>query len=605
MISGPFDIPQLAAGEDLGFRRLEVKPLRRDQRRTFAARVSDGASTASANLEFRLGSTPVTVQRRLSDLALQAAEVGGTACEDEGAFQSLVVQAAGVASFGDFILMLRYLVFYFEDRRQLVWDPSAQRQLLRILFLPADLAQSWAAKERSIVENDSTMRNFRAVVGRAERLLAQAVEKTSDAPDLRAELETLERLQEPDHLRLTELEALTSGLERNRQDARLSHLRAKQEKEARLRALENARLLAIDARFPGQLEVGLYVLTHLLSEDKCLVCGESAPQSARQYAARLDDGHCVVCDTPLAESRDVPEPREVADRRVVLAEEYLKTAERTLAATTHELESAQVAFDSHIEEMTELSADVAARSARLERISKALPPSEAALQKQRLDLAAIRSQLEAMKSGLDEERSAFRDFVEECSDQLLSSSEAIVDTFSELAGGFLSECVLLTWRSHPERIGQGGEAIPFPVFELNMSGSDFLDPIRRTGPDDVSESQREFIDLSFRMALMRAAGSGASSLVVDAPESSLDAVFARRAGETLEKFGSEGRSTILVTSNLLDGNLLPALIEGIQATAEKGRRLIDLFEIAQPTAALQAERAEYDGLRSKIFGSLS
>ena len=138
-----------------------------------------------------------------------------------------------------------------------------------------------------------------------------------------------------------------------------------------------------------------------------------------------------------------------------------------------------------------------------------------------------------------------------------------------------------------------------------MTGSDFVEPTRRTKPGDVSESQREFIDLSFRMALMRAAGSGSTSLVVDAPESSLDAVFARRAGEALTTFGLAGGSTVLVTSNLLEGSLVPTLIDGIARTAERGERVIDLFDLAQPTAALKVERAAYDELRSSILAPLS
>ncbi len=605
MVSGPFDIPKLPAGDDLGFRRLDVKQIRRDQRKTFAARVADGAANATAHLELTLGSTSVTVQRRLSDLALMTAKVGAVVCRDDQTFQARVAQAAGLASFGDFILMLRYLVFYFEERRQLVWDPSAQRQLLRILFLPADLAHEWAAKERSIIENDSSMRNFRAVVGKAEKTLAQAIEKEDHAVDLRAELEALEKLQEPDRLRLEELEGLTSALERSRQEARLAHLHAQQEREARFRALEHARLVAIDSRFPRHVEVGTYVLNHLLSEDKCLVCGKRAPKSARRYASRLASDHCVVCDSPLTNSDNVIESREVADKRVSVAVEHLKKADQELDAAAQTLDEAKKIFDQHIADMTQLTSDIASRSVRLEQITAALPPSEEALRKQRLDLASIRSQLETMKSELARERAAFRRFVEQCRAQLLSSSEAIVEVFTELAGSFLTERVSLTWKSRAESVGQGGEAIPFPVFELDMSGSDFLEPKRRGGPDSVSESQREFIDLSFRMALMRAAGSGAASLVIDAPESSLDAVFAKRAGETLNKFASEGPSTILVTSNLLEGNLLPTLIEGLAGTRERGQRLIDLFEIARPTAAIEAERDNYDRLRSSILRSLT
>ena len=138
-----------------------------------------------------------------------------------------------------------------------------------------------------------------------------------------------------------------------------------------------------------------------------------------------------------------------------------------------------------------------------------------------------------------------------------------------------------------------------------MSGSDFVQTVRRAGPDDVSESQREFIDLSFRMALMTSAGSSASGLVVDTPESSLDAVFAKRAGDTLVRFGERDGNIVIVTSNLIEGSLLPTLIDGLSSTAEKAGRLVDLFEVAHPTAAVSSNQDEYDALRQRLFAPLS
>ena len=605
MIAGPFDIPQLRAGDELGFKRLEAKAIQQHQRNMFAARVSDRATSATARLDLNLGSTPVTIERWLSNLDLRAAQVGDTACENEQDFQKLVIKAAHVGSFGDFILMLRYLVFYFEDRRQLVWDPSAQRQLLRILFLPPDLAQSWTAKERLILENDSQMRNLQAVVGKEEKLLTQALAKSSDTPSLRAELQTLEALQEPDQNRLEELEGLTNELDRRRQDARLVNLRAKQDRETRYRAFERAKLLAIDTRFPGKLESGRYMLTHLLSENNCLVCGSHAPETAQDYADRLAADHCVVCDTPLSRSDQIVETREMADKRVSNAERLLKAADRELVASIGDREAAETEFDQHTTEMTQLRSEIARRSVRLSEIIELLPPSEAALRNQRKDLAAIRSRLETMKSDLARKRVAFRAFVEQCTDDLLASSEAIVEAFTDFASYFLAEQISFTWTSRSATVGQGGEAIPFPAFELNMSGSDFVETVRRTGPDDVSESQREFIDLSFRMALMKTAGSSAAALVIDTPESSLDAVFAKRAGETLVKFSEADGNTVLVTSNLVEGSLLPTLINCLAATPEKRQRLIDLFDVAHPTAAVTSNQADYDELRGKLFEPLS
>lgn len=605
MLAGPFDIPQLGAGDELGFRRLAAAPVSAPQRAMFAARVADRAANATARLEYALGQTTVVVERQLDTLALRSATVGGTVCESEEALQRLVAEHADLGSFGDFILMLRYLVFYFEDRRQLVWDASAQRQLLRMLFLPPDVALRWTDMERSILQNDSRMRNFQAVVGKEEKLLAKSLAKASDAVELRAELQALEALQEPARERLEDLEKLTDELDKRRQDARLANLRAKQERESRFRALEHAKLVAIEARFPGRLETGRYMIAHLMSEQDCLVCGSHAPEAASIYTHRLENGRCVVCDSDLTKSEHIVEARNVADERVAKSERLLEATDRELTGSTRDRETAETDFDRHTAEMILLRSEIATRSARLSQIVDLLPPDEASLHQQRTELAAIRGRLESMKAELAAERATFRYFVEKCTDALLSSSTDIVAAFEQFAGKFLSERVSLTWTSRPAAVGQGGEAIPFPAFELNMTGSDFSDTVRRAGPDDVSESQREFIDLAFRMSLMKMSGGGASSLVIDTPESSLDAVFAKRAGETLIRFGDDAGNTVLVTSNLIEGSLLPTLIGGIAKTPEKGERLIDLFEVAKPTAAVVADWAEYDALRQKLFEPLS
>ena len=81
-------------------------------------------------------------------------------------------------------------------------------------------------------------------------------------------------------------------------------------------------------------------------------------------------------------------------------------------------------------------------------------------------------------------------------------------------------------------------------------------------------------------------------------------MFAKRAGETLIAFSEGDGNTVVVTSNLIEGNLLPSLIKSIGSTEEKRQRLVDLFEIARPTAAVRAERREYDRLRDTLFGAL-
>lgn len=605
LLVGPYDIPSLSAGDELGFRRLAATGISSPARGLFAARVGDRAATAMATLEFRIGSVTFVVTRRVRDLTLASASANGEEIQDDAALQEAIVAAASLGSFGDFILMLRYLVFYFEDRRQLVWDASAQRQLLRMLFLPADVAMQWTAMERAILERDSRVRNFQAVMGREERTLANNLAKASEASGLRAELQALDQLQEQARVQLDDLEPLTEALDARRQEARLNHLQTKQAREAKFRALEHAKLLAIEARFPGRSETGRYMVAHLMSENDCLVCGSHAVDAARVYAERLSAGHCVVCDTDLSKSVRVVETRDLADERMARAQRMLTQVDAELAAATREREEAEQEFDAHSLAITRLRAEIAGRSARLTQIVQMLPPDEATIRNQRSELASIRNHLDEMKRELASERAAFGAFVADCTQALLGSSAEIVAAFEQYAGEFLSERVSLTWTMRSSPVGQSGEAIPFPAFELNMTGSDFGEAVRRAGPGDVSESQREFIDLAFRMALMKAAGEESAALIVDTPESSLDAVFAKRAGQVLLRFSQDRENRVLVTSNLIEGSLLPTLVAGLAETPERGERLVDLFEVAKPTAAVIGDKPEYDELRSRLFRALT
>jgi hypothetical protein len=107
------------------------------------------------------------------------------------------------------------------------------------------------------------------------------------------------------------------------------------------------------------------------------------------------------------------------------------------------------------------------------------------------------------------------------------------------------------------------------------------------------------------MALMRVVGSGSQgSLVIDAPESSLDAVFSPRAAEVLSRFAAAGSDNrLIVASNIVEGGLLPTLLEKAAPVAERDRRVVDLLAIATPTAAIQQNRDDYENARDKLLAT--
>lgn len=605
MLTGPTDIPGLAGRADLGSANLMPTKLRGSAKATFANRVFDGARNAKARLKFTLGENDIVVERRLSDLSLLRFEVDGQerSTDETESFQAEIAHLVGVWSFGDWILLLRHIVFYFEDRRALIWDPSAQRQLLRFLFLPPETARKWTEDERVILEMDSRSRNLHAVVYREAKALSETELKVKTLGDVREELRVLEELQAVDIEQREELDDSFVEIEARRQAARLRHLKAEQERETRYREMERAKLTAVEARFPKHSDTARYILGQLFTEAECLVCGNHVPDARADLEIRIEHDRCVVCGTELGKPEAHVPAAKVADRRVKKAVAALETIESDQTEARRQLDDLEAEYASFVQEVAQLNASIAERSARIDHLVRRLPPDEAEVHKQRSELAAWRSRVETLRSDLIEKRQEFRAFVDEESRTMVAQSGDIKVSFEHHAKGFLLEQCDLVWSPRKARVGQTGEFIEYPAFELDMTGTNFPSPVRRTDPEQVSESQREFIDLAFRMSLMEVAGTGSvGSLVIDAPESSLDAVFVTRAADVLARFAKpKWGNRLVITSNLIEGNLIPELLKRSSTRGSRRSRLVDLFTIAEPTAAVRKLRSQYQKIMDDLL----
>jgi hypothetical protein len=601
MCTGPFDIPGLAGSSELGTRSLEARKLSRSDCRLFAARVVDGAATATACLEMTLGTARVAVTRSLGSLDVTELSVDGDARPaSDNAFQDLILEHAGLSSFGDWILILQHLTFYFENRRALVWDASAQRQILRILFLPHSTGLEWRRREREIVQRDSQMRNLQNALTREARDLTEVADLVDNRGVLRDELRVLEKLQAVDEARLASLDDQVLTEESARQAARLAALKAEADHEAAYRDLERRQLLAIGSAFPTTDDTSRYILGTLLSEDTCLACGNVATIAAAALRERQHDSRCVVCDTPIVPPEGTS---SLTSRSISRATALLERAATQLDASNAERLAAEQAFDALIQEIQTLNTSTAQRAAHLDEIIKRLPPAEVELHQRRDELASLRGRVEHMKSELADQRSAFSDFIKGVNRSIARHKTQVQETFTGFADGFLLEMCTLVWSPRKTRLGEYGDQIDFPGFELDLGGASFASPVRREGPQQVSESQREFIDLAFRMTLMRTAGTdGVGTLVIDAPESSLDAVFVTRAADVLTRFAApDSLSRLVITSNLVEGDLIPALINRAAIASASDSRIVDLLKLAAPTAATRTLHKEYAAVRRQLF----
>lgn len=201
---------------------------------------------------------------------------------------------------------------------------------------------------------------------------------------------------------------------------------------------------------------------------------------------------------------------------------------------------------------------------------------------------------------------------------------AITKRFEEYIRGFMAETCVLQYDVREKRIGQGPSTFKFrfPGFSVRLTSGVFKEEAsNRLTQKDVSESQREFIDLAFRMSLIaEITARTAAMLVVETPEASLDSVFVPRAGNMVRRFleiSSERKNVLIASTNLNREAMIPALFgvipesEAVQL-AEQSRqkdfeqrveqalqrdqrvdRIVNLLELAAKNAALSQYGEEY------------
>lgn len=611
MLTGPWNV-SLPDG-NLGTANLLAVPLNAKLRSTFSARVNDAARDAHATIVFTIGARRFAITRSLQKLDLVGFSVDGApARTDEEELKNAVLAASSIDSYGEWIFVLRTMVFFFEDRRMLVWDPTAQRQLLRCLFLEPAQARDWWQAEREILELDTRMRNLHAALSREEKEERKNLSLSKAAPEVRAELTSMETLLQGTLERQAKLVENIEDLDEARRRHRLDALRGAETLHAAVHELERARLAAVEARYPSADESMRYIFSRLMTDDVCEVCQTPGRKDKRaQMLHAIDSRHCVLCDAtiePLA-----GEPVNLTDERVSALRARVEEATVTEAASRQSLETSSADYTIAAKSLVELNVEAAELTADIEALVRQLPPEEQAARRQSDDMAKLKRRVEAMNAELQVKREAFADKLATYRRQIGGFAAQVKAAFDEIAGGFLIEDVSLSWTPMRVQLGQAGTfgvaltPIEYPSFSIEMTGANFSTVQRRDSPEQVSESQREFIDLAFRMALVRVGTqSQTSTIIIDAPESSLDAVFVNRAAKVLATFANANTTNrLVVTSNLAAGKLIPAMLKAAESNPRaRFDRIVDLFNAGVPTRAMTDLRAEYEELRDELFAQI-
>lgn len=603
LLSGPFDLPKLSSTEGLGNANLVATRIPGAGRNYFGNRVLDGARNSVATLNFSLGDATLSVSRSLHDLSISGLTIDGDeVVASEAAFQERVCELAGLGSFADWILVLRFVTFYMDDRRALIWDRSAQRQLLRPLFLSVEDARQWTIQERAILELDSRRRNLNVALNREERAIADETGSDQTPDQLRAEIATLQSTLAEDAVLREELETDHLASAEQLAKRRLDSLRLELMLDTAKRKFEHAKLASLAARFPEHAASAQYVFGSFLATDNCFLCGHEEPQLREAMERRIENHTCAFCGTPV----DPFVPDNISD--ISDARAYSTQAEYADAAAEYDVAKASVddvqkSLDSLRLKQAELDAGVTTNDTRLRQLILRLPRAERGGAEAEGGLATLRARVRTMNTELADRAATFRLFVDEQRNYIYQQASELEATFGRYSHEFLFENAQLSRTEREEKLGQSAFRVSFPAYELELANSGSALMEIRSASNEVSESQKEFVDLAFRMSLISIAGvGGRGTIVIDTPESSLDAVFAERAALVLARFANDHTSSRLVlASNFTESSLIPELLSEVSDN-NHSLNVVDLRAFARGTAATVALSWRYDEALQEMAG---
>ena len=605
MLLGPLD----RAKVDRELSRVSDRDLIHDKKFSFFKdRVSKPlGETATATMTFYIGKTELKVTRFLSTMELKSASINRKKQEFKNEFDFALKLAAlsGLSTPYDFHICVRYLQFFTEERLPALWSPGAQFEFFKMFFFDEAAAKKIDKAFAKVQSLDSDVRNrtYQLNLRRKQvppkrptvadedlqRLDAQ-IALAQTAHDLAAERF---QAQQRDYAELLS-SSKTADAKFDEAEAKLSEL---------LAHLQHADAAFIAQALPDLDDKLQFLMLGLGSGRGCFVCGKGGHKEAMAIGRTLKGGKCFVCQSPIQGKGKSGNVESLSAARVRQLEASAATVKAELTAIGKEREEIAKSYEPATKAMRTTAAERADTLRKLEGLKAQRPASTTTL----TDLEAEIDREVAAIAAMDVDRKAraaeFREAVQAARGSMDDIKEELRAKLTEYAEAFLREEVKVVFSAQDKfKIATGSGSVNVPTFQIKMTSSTHETVQERLTSDSVSESQKEFLDLAFRMAVLdMISRDGATMLVMETPEASLDAWFMLRAADLMRHFApsdSTPSRKLIATSNLNGTDMIPALLGLVdkrgrvrKLAAEDGDHFVNLLGVTAEARILKDDES--------------
>ena len=555
-------------------------------------------------LTFKIHDTEFHVKRDFYEIKILSLEVNGVKIHGEQITQSKYeklsekekqpyllykyekeVERCANITFDDLIVFVNEVLFFGEDHKTIMWNSvssgssyDVQDELFNKYFNDPQLDEARQEALRQAKYFDSLsrhrsedMRAIRKVLDKIDAAKNQSQsneiplriielkEKISNASAL------LKQMRKEQKERITHIETLENEI-----NLASSRVVETEKKKSKLESQRNSQIW--ETLHPSYYKFERNIrMNHV-----CPLCNK--PNEA--LAAKIENNadNCFVCDSPLEKHSADELTQQYKEVQSILNStyNYINEKKREISRIEKEIKE----FDSKFEDQSSYIRNLNTSLRELQYANAQEMPQGGEIQ-------PFLDEMERLQKEKDENQQRSADETAraaEISSKMVAEVTENVLQFSGIFSSYAEQFLGVECKLTYTKLDDDPSERFYPV----------IGGITRKNEEELSESQRFFIDHSFRMAILTFFYQTPTFYIVETPDSSLDISYEHNAAKVFLQF-LEKPNSIIITSNLNNSTFLRYLIEHSEGYVD----VVGLPDIAKQSM-IQNSSEQLKGLYSEI-----
>lgn len=574
------------------YKENKIEKRLRNQDSFFKNRIDNSITTDTdpeITISFKIADTIFTVKRGIKDILIKNIYIDGIELEGDSIseekyelekhkkedvtnylpykYEKAIEEVAGL-TFDDLIFFVNYILFFGEDHKTVLWNEEVQKDLFNKFFNTPEWDEKRKEAEREAKYFDSKARHKSEDIRAIKKVLDRIEETKNDKEE--NPLKNINSLKE-------EIENLDKNLSliHNKRKSFDNQMAINQGDINKLSMIIND-IETEKNTLENKLSFSIYKSHHKLydtfqnsikSNHICPLCNSKSEELYERTVSHSDN--CWVCNNKITNSIELDKE----------SQEKLKSINQQFSKNTILLKNKQAELKQAERLINDLDKEFRNLESHKRFLLKDLREYEFqnSAQTHNNELQAFYDEIQKLTVEKDDFTIRSNQKFEEANEIAKLIENTIIDNvknfsnlFSMYAEKFLGVNCFLTF----DKMGKDDLKKFYPVINNTL----------RESEEELSESQRFFVDHSFRMSILTHFYSTPSFYIVETPDSSLDISYEKNAADVFLSF-LQNPYNLILTSNLNNSAFIDYIIENKNNIEVS---IIPLYEIAKKTNIQQS-----------------